>query len=85
MALPTFHDFLKRNAYRTTTARIPASQRLMLILNAAGQRGMSYSELARMLDLDSKTLRNLLNTLVSTREITVSYAQNGIPTYRARW
>jgi DNA-directed RNA polymerase specialized sigma24 family protein len=85
MSLPTFQDFLHKNAYRTTTAEVPASQRLTMILNGAGQRGMSYSDLARMLDLDSKTLRNLLHTMVTTREITVSYARNGIPTYRARW
>ncbi len=85
MSLPTFQDFLKKNAYRTVKATVPASQMLMLILNGAGQQGMSYSKLAQMLNLDHKTLRALLNTLVSTREITVTYAQNGIPTYRLRW
>ena len=85
MALPTFRDFLSKNAYRTTKATIPASQMLSMILNGAGQRGMSYAELARILDLDTKVLRDLLNTMVSTREITVSYSLDGIPTYRMRW
>jgi DNA-directed RNA polymerase specialized sigma24 family protein len=85
MALPTLKDFLKQNAYRTTTATVPASQRLTMILTGAGGQGMTYSELARMLDLDSKTLRSLLNAMVTSREITVSYSRNGIPTYKMRW
>jgi len=85
MALPTFRDFLHKNAYRTTTAKVPASQMLMLILNAAGKQGMTYSAMSAMLSLDTKTLRSLLTTLVSTREITVSYSRDGIPIYRARW
>ncbi len=85
MALPTFKDFLSKNAYRTAGATVPASQRLMLILNAAGQQGMTYSGLASMLDLDSKTLKSLLNVLVSTREVTVSVSRDGIRTYRQRW
>ena len=85
MSLPTFQDFLKQNAYRTTTAMVPASQRLTMILNGAGASGMRYSELARMLDLDTKVLRNLLNAMVTSHEITVSYSADGIPTYRSRW
>ena len=66
---------------KVSTTTIPAHQKLMMALGRAGARGLARSEISGLVNLDGKTLEDLLAALVRGGEIGV-FQVNGQRVYR---
>ena len=81
MALGRFPDYLDKQAWRSTT-KVPAHQRLMQALAAAGPMGMTLRDLRGISGLEYDTLTDLLDALTRAGEISLSQTRDGQRLYR---
>ena len=80
MPLLRFPDWQK-TAWRSTV-KLPATQKLMLILAGAEPQGMTHADIAAMLELDRDVLDQLLSSLVRSGEISMTRTRDGQRLYR---